>query len=88
MGLTRQERALIDFERSWWLDTGGEPKRSSIRRSLETSPSRYWSMLDRLLDSPDALAYDPLLIRRLRRRRDERRWARYVLDAPRQRRPR
>jgi hypothetical protein len=88
MGLTRAERALIDFERSWWLAVDREPKRSSIRRCLGVSPTCYWTTLERLLDSPDALAYDPLLIRRLRRRRDERRRARFVNEAPRQRRPR
>ncbi len=88
MSLTSHERALIDFERDWSLEGGGEPKRIAVRRCLGISASGYWTTLERLLDSPDALAYDPLLIRRLRRRRDERRRARFVSEAPRQRRPR
>lgn len=87
MNLTPRERALLDFERGWWLEAGGEPKRSAVRRCLDMSPSSYWAMLERLLDSPEALAYDPLLVRRLRRRRDERRRARFVGEAPRKRRP-
>jgi hypothetical protein len=85
--LTPRERSLIDFERGWWLERGGEPKYRAIRRCLGISPSGYWSMLERLLDSPAALAYDPLLLRRLQRRRNDRRRARFVSEAPRRRRP-
>ncbi|MHB1599698.1 MAG: DUF3263 domain-containing protein [Acidimicrobiales bacterium] len=87
MDLTAGEKALVDFERGWWLEAGREPKGAAIRRCLDMSPSAYRSALERLLDSPSALAYDPLLVRRLRRRRDERRRARFVGEAPRRRRP-
>lgn len=87
MGLTSRERSLIDFERAWWCQDDDESKASGIRRRLEMSPSNYWATLERLLDSPDALTYDPLLMRRLRRRRNERRRARFVSEPPRQRRP-
>lgn len=79
---------MLDFERGWWLEDGGEPKHAAVRRCLDMSATSYRAGLDRLIDSPDALAYDPLLVRRLRRRRDERRRARFVGEAPRKRHPR
>ena len=85
--LSALERSVLDFERGWWLERGAEAKRVAIRRCLEISPTTYWTTLERLLDVPAALAYDPLLVRRLRRRRDERRRARFVSEAPRKRRP-
>jgi hypothetical protein len=44
---------------------------------LDLSPARYYQVLSELLDSVDALAYDPLVVRRLRRLRDRRRRARF-----------
>jgi|YelNatPaOPRAMG01_1025707.scaffolds.fasta_scaffold162300_2 hypothetical protein len=87
MELTDSEKALVDFERSWWLESGGEPKSAAIRRCLEMSPSTYRSTLERLIDSPEAFAYDPLLVRRLRRRRDDKRRASVIGEAPRWQRP-
>jgi len=88
VALTPREAAMLDFERGWWLEDGGEPKHAAVRRCLDMSATSYRAGLDRLIDSPDALAYDPLLVRRLRRRRDERRRARFVGEAPRKRHPR
>lgn len=88
MALTDREAAILDFERGWWLEDASEPKHVALRRCLNMSATSYRAGLDRLIDSPDALAYDPLLVRRLRRRRDERRRARFVGEAPRERRPR
>ncbi|HLI15488.1 MAG TPA: DUF3263 domain-containing protein [Acidimicrobiales bacterium] len=85
MGLSAVERRVLDFERAWW--TLGEPKRDAIRARLQMSPSRYYALLDRLADSPDALAYDPLVVRRARRRRAARR-ARLFGEAPRRSEPR
>ncbi len=71
MGLTERDRALLDFERSWWMDDG--PKTDAIRHQLGLSPARYYQLLAALLTSPDAESYDPLLIRRLRRIQTRRR---------------
>jgi hypothetical protein len=76
--LTRKERAVLDFERSWWQRPGEETKAAAIRRLLSLSSSRYYELLDALCDSPHALAYDPLGVRRLRRRRTARRAARLL----------
>lgn len=87
MPLSERERRLLDFERSWWLE--GTSKREGIRRRLGISPATYYSEMRRLLWQRDALDYDPLLVRRLRRRENERRRARYEPPAaPLRRRPR
>jgi hypothetical protein len=74
MALTERDRAILDFERSWWTEAG--PKDTAIRERFELSGTRYYQLLAELMDDPEALAYDPLLIRRLRRVRDRRRRAR------------
>ncbi len=75
MGLSERDRAIIDFERSWWTESG--PKEVAIRSRFHLSPTRYYQLLGALIDSPDADTYDPLVVRRLRRVRDRRRRARY-----------
>ena len=59
---------MLEFERAWWLLPG--PKEAAIREHLEMSATRYYQALTRLLDDPDAMEYDPLTIRRLRRLRE------------------
>lgn len=76
MALTERDKAIIDFERAWWTEAG--PKDTAIRERFELSGTRYYQLLAELLDDPEALEYDPLLIRRLRRTRDRRRRARVV----------
>jgi hypothetical protein len=53
------------------------PKDQAIRDTLSLSPTRYYELLADLLDSEDALEYDPLVVRRLRRIRERRRKARW-----------
>lgn len=67
--LGERERAVLEFEASWWLYPG--PKDRAIREHLDMSATRYYQVLRRLLDDPAALAYDPLTVRRLRKVRDE-----------------
>ncbi len=74
MALTDRDRAILDFERSWWTEAG--PKDTAIRERFELSGTRYYQLLTELLDDPDALDHDPLLVRRLRRVRERRRRAR------------
>lgn len=62
---------ILEFERTWWRDPG--TKADAIRARLEMSPARYYRVLDRVIDMPEALRHDPLLVRRLRRNRTERR---------------
>ena len=75
MALSDRERAILDFERTWWAETG--PKELAIRERFQLSATRYYQVLNALLESPDAIEYDPLVVRRLRRLRDRRRRARF-----------
>ena len=74
MALTDRDRAILDFERSWWTEAG--PKDTAIRDRFELSGTRYYQLLTELIDDPEALDHDPLLVRRLRRVRERRRRAR------------
>jgi hypothetical protein len=53
------------------------PKESAIRARLDLSPTRYYQLLGDLVGSAEALAYDPLVVRRLLRLRERRRRARF-----------
>ena len=75
MPLSSRDRAILDFEREWWSLPG--PKDQQIRERLSLSPARYYKVLSELLESGEALAYDPLVVRRLRKLRDHRRRARW-----------
>ena len=69
--LDERSRALLDFEREWWRLA--QPKARAIRERFALSPARYHQLLNRAIDLPEALAYDPMLVRRLRRLREARR---------------
>ena len=75
MALTERDRAIIEFERTWWSEESSKEK--IIRERFELSTTRYYELLGELIDSDAAYAFDPLVIRRLRRLRDRRRRARY-----------
>jgi hypothetical protein len=74
MGLSERDRAILDFERGWWTEPG--PKEDAIRARLALSSTRYYQVLAALIESSAAEAYDPLVVRRLRKDRYERRRAR------------
>ena len=79
MGLTDRDRAILEFERSWRVLLGTAtppPQEIAIRSELDLSPTRYYELLRALAASPDAAAYDPLVIRRLRKSQSRRRRAR------------
>ena len=69
--LDERARKILDFERGWWLRSG--PKEREIRETFQISSARYHQELNRLIERPEALTYDPMLVRRLRRLREERR---------------
>jgi hypothetical protein len=69
-------RAVLDLERTW--RTSGVPKERVVRERLGLSPARYQQLLNRAIDVPEAVAYDAMLVRRLRRVRGVRRRARSV----------
>jgi hypothetical protein len=69
--LDERWRAILDFERDWWKHPGS--KERAIRERLGLSPARYHQLLNRAIDEPGAVGYDPMLVRRLRRLRESRR---------------
>ena len=75
MALTRRDRAILDFERGWWMHPG--PKEAAIRAELGMSSTRYYELLRALTDRRDAYEHDPLTVARLRRERDRRRRERF-----------
>lgn len=68
--LDPRDRELLEFERDWRLHEGR--KEVAIREQFGVSPARYYQLLNRVLDHPEAAAADPLTVRRLRKRREER----------------
>ncbi|MFF4878422.1 MULTISPECIES: DUF3263 domain-containing protein [unclassified Micromonospora] len=69
-GLTERERAILAFEQQWWRHAGA--KEQSVRDTFGVSSTRYYQLLNALLDNPAALVADPVLIGRLRRLRSSR----------------
>lgn len=71
MPLSDRDRDLLAFEAAWQRHGGA--KEEAIRAQLELTPARYYQLLGRLIESPEALAHDPLLVKRLLRLRETRR---------------
>jgi hypothetical protein len=68
--LSDRDREILEFERQWWKYAGA--KETAVREKFDMSSTRYYQVLNALIDRPEALAADPLLVRRLRRLRSER----------------
>jgi len=75
MPLTERDKAILEFERTWWTQPG--TKEAAIRSRFTLSGTRYYQILGELLDSAEAMETDPLVVRRLRRTRERRRRQRY-----------
>jgi hypothetical protein len=73
-GLTRREHDILAFERQWWKYAG--LKEDAIKELFSMSATRYYQVLNALVDRPEALAADPMLVKRLRRLRASRQKAR------------
>ena len=73
-GLSERDREILNFERQWWKYAGA--KEQAVREKFEMSSTRYYQVLNALIDRPEALVFDPLLVRRLRRLRAARQRAR------------
>ncbi len=65
--LDDRDVSLLAFERQWWRYAGA--KEDAIRDLFGMSATQYYQVLNSLIDSPAALAHDPMLVRRLRRMR-------------------
>jgi len=80
--LSERDRVLLDFESRWTVHDAA--KEEAIRAELGLAPARYYQLLGRVIDQPDAAAHDAMLVHRLRRVRDARdreRASRAVLPA-------
>lgn len=72
--LSSRDQDILSFERSWWEFAGA--KEQAIREKFDMSATRYYQVLNVLIDREAALAHDPLLVKRLRRLRMARQKAR------------
>ena len=72
--LPERDREILSFERQWWKYAGA--KEQAIRELFDMSSTRYYQVLNALIDRPEALAHDPMLVKRLRRMRAARQRAR------------
>ena len=79
--LSDRDREIIAFERQWWKSAGA--KEQAIRELFDMNATRYYQVLNALIDNPAALEADPMLIKRLHRLRATRQRARSArrLDA-------
>ena len=72
--LSQRDQEILGFERQWWKYAGA--KEQAIRELFDMSATRYYQVLNALIDRPEALGHDPMLVKRLRRLRSARQRAR------------
>ncbi len=58
---------MLDFERTWWKHAG--VKEQAIKDRFNVSATRYYQLLNELLENPAAMQHDPILVKRLKRLR-------------------
>lgn len=68
--LSDRDREILEFEQQWWKFAGA--KETAIREKFDMTPTRYYQILNALIDRPEALAYDAILVKRLHRLREQR----------------
>ena len=73
-GLSELEIKMLEFERTWWRHAGA--KESSIKELFNLTPPAYYQLLNNLIDRPEAVMAEPLLVKRLLRVRQQRNTAR------------
>ena len=69
-GLSELDMRILAFERSWWRFPGA--KEREILEVLGMPVTRYYQLLNMLIDRPEAAEFDPVLVARLRRQRSRR----------------
>jgi hypothetical protein len=72
--LNDRQRDILAFERQWWSHAGAKDR--AIRERFKISSTRYYQLLNELLDNPAAMEADAMLVKRLRRLRTGRQRAR------------
>lgn len=69
-GLSERDMRILAFERSWWRLPGA--KERDILEVFGVPVTRYYQLLNELIDRPEAAEFDPVLVARLRRQRSAR----------------
>ena len=72
--LSPRDQQMLALERQWWKYAGA--KEQAIRELFDLSATHYYQILNALIDTEEALAHDPMLVKRLRRLRTSRQRAR------------
>lgn len=67
-GLTELERGVLAIEKKKWRYQGS--KEQAIVKNLGINATRYYQILNALIDDERALAAEPLLIKRLEAQRE------------------
>jgi Protein of unknown function (DUF3263) len=68
--LSDSDKRILAFEQNWWRQQGA--KEQAIADTLGMPSTRYYQLLNELIDSPEALRFDPVLVKRLRAQRARR----------------
>ncbi|HEX4728444.1 MAG TPA: DUF3263 domain-containing protein [Jatrophihabitans sp.] len=68
--LSDADKALLDLEAQRFRQSGH--KVAAIVKQLGITEVRYYQRLNQLIDDPEALAYSPVVVNRVRRLRDQR----------------
>ena len=68
--LSERDMRVLAFERGTWRTASA--KEQAIGEVLGISATRYYQLLNELIDSPEALKFDPALVKRLRAQRARR----------------
>jgi Protein of unknown function (DUF3263) len=68
--LSERDMRLLAFERGTWRSAGA--KEQAITETLGITATRYYQLLNELIDSAEALVFDPVLVKRLRAQRARR----------------
>jgi hypothetical protein len=79
VALEERDTRILDFERRLWRSPGA--KELAIRETFAMPATRYYQLLNELIDRPEAAAFDPVLVKRLRARRTRRARRRSVRPA-------
>ena len=69
-GLSERDQNILEFERQWWKYA--DAKEQAIRELFDMSSTRYYQIINTLIDTPEAMEFDPMLVKRLRRMRASR----------------
>lgn len=76
--LSERDQRILDFEREWTRHAGS--KDEAVQQEFGLTAARYYQVLNTVIDSPAAIVYDPMLVRRLQRVRETRTRERTLLQ--------